>query len=160
MPPDRKIKFGIRIIKEFTGKYKYLSNFYSSPIHHQGIDYPTAEHLYQALKTRERSMRRKISLLNTPGQAKGMGRRLTLRSDWNKIRITAMRWVIGLKFDQNQELKEKLLATQNSILIEGNYWHDNYWGDCTCSDCKNIMGSNYLGKILMKVRIVCHLNEE
>ncbi|KKL13492.1 hypothetical protein LCGC14_2525210, partial [marine sediment metagenome] len=84
----------------------------------------------------------------------------TLRSDWNKIRITAMRWVIGLKFDQNQELKEKLLATQNSILIEGNYWHDNYWGDCTCSDCKNIMGSNYLGKILMKVRIVCHLNEE
>ena len=65
-----------------------------------------------------------------------------------------MKWVIGLKFTQNQEIKEKLLATGNSILIEGNYWHDNFWGNCLCSKCKYIKGRNNLGKILMKRRVV------
>ena len=139
-------------ICEFRGSYRFLSNFYKSPVHHQGIDYPTAEHLYQALKTRERSMRRKISLLTTPGQAKGMGRKIALRPNWDGMKITAMKWVIGLKFTQNQDLKEKLLTTGNVILTEGNYWHDNFWGNCLCSKCKHIKGHNNLGKILMDRR--------
>lgn len=138
---------------EFQGFHRFLSNFYRSPIYHQGINYPTAEHLYQALKTTERSMRRKISSLKSPGQAKGMGQSITLRKNWDKIKLTAMKWVIGLKFDQNQELKQKLLSTKNDILIEGNYWHDNFWGDCNCRKCKHIKGQNNLGKILMKRRM-------
>ncbi len=139
-------------IEEFADGNRFLSNFYRSPIHHQGINYPTAEHLYQALKTTERSMRRKISSLNTPGQAKRMGKSILLRKDWEEIKITAMRWVIGLKFDQNLYLQQLLLATEDRVLIEGNWWHDNFWGDCGCPKCKQIEGKNNLGRILMRKR--------
>ena len=50
------------------------------------------------------------------------------------------------KFTQNEELKEKLLATENEELVEGNTWHDTYWGVC------NRRGKNKLGKILMRIR--------
>ncbi|NWN81082.1 NADAR family protein, partial [Bacillus sp. (in: firmicutes)] len=43
-------------------------------------------------------------------------------------------------------LKNKLLQTGESILIEGNTWGDKIWGVC------NGVGENKLGKILMKVR--------
>ena len=56
------------------------------------------------------------------------------------------------KFTMNESLKERLLATGDEELVEGNEWHDNYWGNCTCDNCKDIPGRNQLGKTLMKVR--------
>lgn len=50
------------------------------------------------------------------------------------------------KFTQNEDLKEKLLATGNDILEEGNTWGDRVWGTV------NGVGENRLGKILMRVR--------
>ena len=50
------------------------------------------------------------------------------------------------------ELREKLLATGNEELVEGNTWHDNIWGNCSCDCCKKIEGQNKLGKLLMQVR--------
>lgn len=50
------------------------------------------------------------------------------------------------KFTQNGDLKEKLLATGNDILEEGNTWGDRVWGTV------NGVGENRLGKILMRVR--------
>ena len=44
------------------------------------------------------------------------------------------------------ELREKLLATGNEELIEGNWWGDTYWGVCKGK------GENNLGKSLMKIR--------
>ena len=47
-------------------------------------------------------------------------------------------------------LKQRLLATGNRELIEGNHWHDNFWDSCTCDRCRN-NGQNLLGKLLMKL---------
>ena len=61
---------------------------------------------------------------------------------------------VSRKF-QIPELRDKLLATGDANLVEGNTWHDNYWGICTCSKCINspvVDGKNKLGTILMKVR--------
>ena len=44
------------------------------------------------------------------------------------------------------DLQEKLLATGDAYLEEGNYWNDTTWGVC------NGVGENRLGKILMQVR--------
>ena len=38
-------------IGEFDGKFRFLSNFYPSPIFYDGILYPTVEHAFQAAKT-------------------------------------------------------------------------------------------------------------
>jgi predicted NAD-dependent protein-ADP-ribosyltransferase YbiA (DUF1768 family) len=44
------------------------------------------------------------------------------------------------------ELAEKLLATGDEELVEGNTWNDRFWGVCRGE------GRNELGKILMRVR--------
>jgi len=46
-----------------------------------------------------------------------------------------------------------LLATGDTKLLEGNRWHDNFWGNCDCPNCRDKPGLNYLGKILMRVRL-------
>jgi len=137
---------------KFTDTYKFLSNFYNSPISYQKEVYPTAEHLYQALKTKNKVLRKQIRLSQTPGKAKRMGQRVHLREDWEKIKNKIMYMVVLSKFLQNHTLEKALLRTGETILIEDNYWHDNYWGNCLCPKCKQIKGENQLGKILMKVR--------
>ena len=50
------------------------------------------------------------------------------------------------------ELKEKLIATGDAELVEGNRWHDNRRGKCSCEKRQNKEGQNWLGKILMEIR--------
>lgn len=56
--------------------------------------------------------------------------------------------VVLAKFSSSTYLKNKLLATKDEEIIEGNTWGDRYWGQV------NGIGRNKLGKILMKVRHV------
>lgn len=142
----------MKTIKRFKGLYRFLSNFYPSPIHIGEEMYPTSEHLYQAMKTKNKKTKEKIRLCKTPGNAKKLGRIIPLRKDWEKIKDKVMYFVVESKFLENKKLEKQLLATGKKKLVEGNYWHDNYWGDCYCPKCKHIKGQNKLGKILMRVR--------
>jgi hypothetical protein len=63
-----------------------------------------------------------------------------------------MCFIVAEKFGQDEALGDRLLSTGDSLLIEGNYWHDNYWGRCTCSKCQSEIGLNQLGEVLMYVR--------
>ena len=69
-----------------------------------------------------------------------------LRGDWEEVKDNIMYEICKAKFTQNEDLKEKLLATGNDILEEGNTWGDRVWGTV------NGVGENRLGKILMRVR--------
>lgn len=80
------------------------------------------------------------------GQAKKLGRQVTLRPDWEQIKDSVMEEVIHWKFKCNKDLAEALINTGDAILIEGNTWNDRYWGVCRGT------GQNKLGKILMKER--------
>ncbi len=142
-------------IKTFQEEYRFLSNFYPSPIAYQEDIYPTAEHLYQALKTKNELTRKHIRIARTPGQAKKMGRTIPsiyFRRDWEEIKYELMFMVVRLKFSQNSKLKQALFRTEGRTLTEGNRWHDNIWGNCLCPKCIQITGENHLGKILMRVR--------
>ena len=57
-----------------------------------------------------------------------------------------MAYLVREKFTTNQKLQKQLLATGDQHLEETNKWGDTFWGVC------NGVGSNHLGKILMKVR--------
>lgn len=145
--------FGNSPITSFSGKYRWLSNFWISPIKTaDGKVWPSAEHLYQAYKTKSRRHRKEILQCGHPSNAKKLGRRIPIRDDWDTIKIDIMKKVVYLKFTQNIELQRKLKETGDVDLVEGNYWHDNIWGDCMCNRCKSIKGLNYLGNILMDVR--------
>lgn len=132
-------------IKQFSGEYRFLSNFYPSVIFSEGITYATVEHAFQASKSIDHSERFRISQLDTPGQAKRAGRNLQLRSDWEEVKSIVMLQLIRKKFEITL-LRSKLIATGERLLVEGNTWGDTYWGVC---DGK---GQNQLGAILMRVR--------
>lgn len=130
----------------FDGEYAFLSNFYDSPIEKDGIIYPTNEHFFQAMKTLDNEERKRIAAAETPGKAKRMGRSVKLRPDWEQSKIQIMKEGLTLKFLCHKDLAEKLVATGDVWLIEGNWWGDTYWGVC------NGVGHNMLGNLLMEIR--------
>lgn len=136
------------VILEFRNEHGFLSNFYPAPITHRGHTYPTAEHLYQALKCADHADHERIRNLAAPGAAKRFGRKIRLRDDWNEVKDDTMRYVVERKFRQNPDLAQKLLATGDAVLMEGNTWGDKYWGHCL----KTNQGLNKLGEILMALR--------
>lgn len=138
---------GSEPIGEFKGPWSALSNFSECGIRFKGITYPTVEHAYQAMKTRDVKLRRKIARAATPGIAKRMGRDLDLRSDWEEIKLQVMEHFLRKKFKLLANWIV-LLATERRQLIEGNRWGDRYWGVCL----KTGKGQNWLGRLLMKIR--------
>lgn len=139
------------VISIFDGDFAFLSNFYPSPIEVSGITYPTVEHAFQALKTIDVEERKKIAAASTPGKAKAMGRAVTLRQDWEEVKVDIMMIALRAKF-KDPVLRKKLLDTDDAYLVEGTVWHDNEWGSCNCDRCKNIIGKNKLGNALMAIR--------
>lgn len=137
-------------INKFSGEYEFLSNFYLCPLYveYDGWEYPTSEHAFQAAKTLDLETRMKICICNTPGQAKRLGRKVLLRADWEKIKLPIMKSILLSKFNRNPKLKKALIDTEYCTLEEGNNWGDTFWGVC------NGKGSNYLGKLLMLVRVL------
>ena len=140
------------MIKEFSGKYFFLSNFYDAPVLYDGLLYLNSEAAFHAQKTIDKNDRERFTHYSA-SQAKREGRKLYLRSDWEQIKDDIMYEICKSKFTHNVNLKKQLLDTHPQYLEEGTTgWHDNYWGNCNCEKCKNIEGQNKLGKILMKIR--------
>lgn len=140
-----------RVIARFRGEWAFLSSMHQSPILSEGITYPSGEHLFHALKTRDPEERQRIALARTSLDAKRIGRTVTLIPGWDEWRrYDAMEYVLALKFAFRTTLAERLTATGGSVLIEGNTWHDNTWGVCSCGKCTN--GHNLLGWMLMRQR--------
>lgn len=133
------------MIKEFRDEYYFLSNFYTAPVTWDGLTYMNNEAAFQSAKATDRSMRELFTTLD-PSAAKKLGRKIQLRSDWEQIKYNVMQEICYAKFTQNEDLKQKLLATGDKYLEEGNTWGDRIWGTV------NGQGQNMLGKILMSVR--------
>ncbi len=134
------------MIDSFTGEYRFLSNFHLCRVRYRNVTYRSAEHAYQCSKTLNTMERCGIRNATTPAGAKKLGRRATLRKDWDATKVKVMRAIVKNKFEQNARPKRLLLATENEQLVEGNQWHDTFWGVC------NGEGENHLGRILMAVR--------
>lgn len=141
-------------ILEFQGQYRFLSNFYpASIILDDGITYPTSEHAYQAWKSPDLAVRRRVAAEPTPGGAKRIGKTLATSIPlWDSVKYAVMFYIVTEKFRQNMTLAQWLIATGDEFLVEGNRWGDVYWGvDLRRSDAP---GQNKLGEILMRVRNV------
>lgn len=133
-------------ILNFSGDYRFLSNFYICGVVYRNWVYPSAEHAYQAAKSSAPGYKKAIRECSTPGKAKRLGQKAKLSEDWEDIKLTVMEDIIYSKFSNNFELHKWLLQTNNRELIEGNTWGDTFWGVCRGK------GDNHLGHILMKIR--------
>jgi len=133
-------------VKKFSGKYRFLSNFYSCPVEFDGLMYKSSEHAYQAAKATNSHDRNKVRNARDANESKRFGRQITCRSDWEKIKVRVMRDILWDKFVRNVDLKVKLIGTGDAHLEEGNGWGDTFWGTV-----KGV-GHNNLGNLLMQIR--------
>lgn len=137
-------------INGFRGENYFLSNFYRTKVVYDGLEYPTAEHAFQAAKCTNSQDKEKIRTTKSSQMAKRLGRKVLLISNWDKNKNSIMESILRAKFQQ-LPLKQLLKNTDNRQLIEENKWHDIYWGVCKCSKHKS-NGQNILGTLLMKIR--------
>lgn len=134
----------MKIIKEFKGKYRWLSNFTRCEVQLEGQIYPSTEAAYQASKTLLQKER--MWFINVkPGKAKRLGKKVTLRADWKEVKLSVMEDLNKQKYNK-EPFRTLLLATGIRTIQEGNTWGDTFWGICKGK------GHNHLGKIIMKIR--------
>lgn len=133
-------------IDSFSGEYRFLSNFWFAEVTIYNVTYPTVEHAYQAMKSGDPAYQHRVQTAKGPKEAKDLGKKAVLRPDWEQVKVDYMKYLVWEKFSKHQGLKDKLLATGDAELIEGNTWGDTFWGVCRGT------GQNMLGKILMEVR--------
>lgn len=143
-----------KTISSFTGEYRFLSNFYPAFLEIGGWVWRTSEHAYQAAKSLDPQDWKDIQECVSPGAAKRMGRVITIRPDWEEIKLSIMEEIVTEKFHQNPDLLKKLLDTGNAELIENNHWGDTFWGVCRG------VGENHLGKILMRIRSRAQIHQK
>lgn len=156
-----KVKESVaEVIAEFRGRFRFLSNFWLAEVWFEGVCYPSLEHAFQAAKTLDPGEREWIRQASSPKQAKRRGgrcgeggRRITLRRDWEAVKVEVMRELIAIKFAAGSELARRLLATGERELVEGNWWGDRFWGVC------DGRGENWLGRLLMERRAALRLDD-
>lgn len=157
-----------QVIDAFRDEHFFLSNFSPSPIvvsmnltingltEDHTFSLSTGEHCFQAMKlcasvmTDEEKYRwmSAMAAAPTPGKSKYLGRSIRIDiNKWNSMAYRCMERTQELKYTQNPELQEKLLATGDAQLIEGTSWGDKLWGVDEKGE-----GKNQLGIILMALR--------
>jgi ribA/ribD-fused uncharacterized protein len=137
--------------------FGWLGNMSPFPITHGGKVWPTAEHLFQALRFEDGSIREAIRFRRNPFAAKLVAKANAARmavQPCSQQDLDNMETVLRLKLEQHPELKARLLATGQEENIE----------DCTSRPRGNALfwgaalrdgawvGANRLGRLWMKLR--------
>lgn len=140
----------------------YMSNFSKHPIIEDGIMFYTTEHYFmyhKAMTFGDTYSAGRIIATPDPWIAKEIGRGVKGYVDevWNQKRYNVMLQGNRLKYNQHKDIREKLLATGNMILVETNP-RDSIWScGLSVEEAKNSnpalwRGQNLLGIVLMQVR--------
>ncbi len=128
--------------------FGFMNNFVTSPFFLYERNWANVESAYQAQKCvgTDPDNYEAIWRSKTPREAKNIGMQCKIRSDWEEVKYNIMKECVFAKFSQNEDFKEKLLATDDQYIIEDSPI-DAIWGRGPNHD-----GKNWLGKILMEVR--------
>lgn len=120
----------------------WLRNDYYHDIFVQGFCYPTVEHAFQASKTSDQNLKRKISEASIR-DARKIGRNCNIIPGWDLIKENVMEIILREKF-KNPLLGERLARIGTGNIVMNGY--DKYWGVIDGE------GDNIIGKILMRIR--------
>ena len=88
----------------------FLSNFYPAPVTYMGQTYANNEARFPGAE--DLLCKRAAAILYFPpaqsGRSKKRGKKLTLRPDWDKVKISLMYEICMCKFMQNPKLRDAL----------------------------------------------------
>jgi N-glycosidase YbiA len=131
---------------------EWLGNFYSCKVEVDGRIYPNSEAAFQAQKfTHNPDLMDEFTRVHSGDEAFHLAQahHYEQRADWLAVNVETMKMVLRAKIGQHRELKEKLLATNNSYINEHNpqKGRDAFW-----SDDHDGSGQNMLGQLWMQIR--------
>jgi len=135
-----------------------FSNFANTPIVVEGVTFICAESLFQIMKFTDTEARREI--YSKAGQglkmcAKHYEKTVGVRPDWGMFIVDALKYVLMLKFEQNEQFKNELSATGNKYIVEDQSSFrkpaDTY-GAKLSADGSTWSGPNLMGRLLMELR--------
>lgn len=125
-----------------------FSNFSSFAIRWKDVFYMTAEHAYQSEKFMDPVMKEEIRNKPSAHEVLAYAREFKSlrRLDWGEVKVGIMKGIIRAKVDQHAYVRQVLLDSGRSELIEDSPT-DSFWGRGP-----DHAGQNNLGKIWMEVR--------
>lgn len=132
------------------GPYDGFLHHSSYSILYEGELYPSALHLFEAMKFED--TRPDISAMirdtQSPDEVFAISREAEnlTRPDWHSVAVGKMDDVLYLKFRQHGHLRSMLLETGNAPLVYAEP-NDHFWGEGHMGQ-----GQNQLGQALMRVR--------
>lgn len=137
--------------------FGWLGNMSPHPIAHGDRVWPTAEHLFQALRFEDDSIREAVRSRRNPFAAKMLAKANAARmavQPCSRPDVDNMEVVLRLKLDQHPELKEQLVQTGDEEIVEDctTRTHGNalFWG--AALQAGGWTGENCLGRLWMRLR--------
>ena len=138
--------------KETFGGLSNMAGGY--PLRVNGIRILTSEALYQACRFPHLAdVQRLIIGQKSPMTAKMKSKlyRHRSRPDWNRVRVSTMRWCLRVKLAQNWDSFSKLLLQTDDRPIVEQSRRDDFWGALPVGE-RTLVGMNVLGRLLMELR--------
>ena len=123
------------------------------PLVIMGRSVPTAEHLYQALRTTDPEVQGLILKEPNPFKAKRMvAYQYPAMPIWDSVRVEAMRYTLRVKWMQSDRFRNVLEETESLPIVERSF-NNNFWGAIPRKDGSGtLIGENTLGNLLMELR--------
>jgi N-glycosidase YbiA len=136
--------------------YGCLSNLAPYPIFIDGLEWPTAEHYFQAQKFADTPFLEMIRQTEDPKFVARVGKwkQLPTRPDWEQVKDDVMRHAVLRKLETHETIRQILLSTGDELIIE-NAPRDFYWGAGNDGS-----GLNKLGCILMEAREILRSSQQ
>ena len=134
----------------FSLPYEVFNNWSAHKVRIFDQEFQTAEAAFQYTKFKDTAPEVARQILEAPSAWKVFqitnGHREKSAPDWKEIKVGVMEQIIRAKVAQNEDVKQRLLASGNKQIIENSPW-DTFWGVGPNGD-----GQNTLGEIYMKIR--------
>ncbi len=148
-----------------TGYYGFMSNFFYCDIIDplSGLTFPTSEHYFMYYKCMQfdstnQEVLQEIAAAKSPKAVKQLGRKVKNfnEEEWDRVRYDVMKAGLILKFQQNDEIRRRLINSGNKVLYEASPY-DRIWGIGfgpaeAPSKPQDRYGRNLLGICLMEIR--------
>lgn len=139
-----------------------FSQWHHSPFVIEGVTYNCAEQYMMAEKARlfgDAQAEARIMASPDPSDQKRFGRQVQGFSEekWNAVARDIVKRASQAKYEQNPDLRDVLLATEGTTLVEASP-HDRIWGiglrkeDPRAQERSRWLGTNWLGEVLTEVR--------
>jgi ribA/ribD-fused uncharacterized protein len=102
-------------------------NFYPSKFTIDGVTFNCSEQYFQFKKTFDKEEQEKILLCKSGIKSWVEGNRVKLRSDWEEVKVQVMYEGNLARFQQNEDIQEKLINSEGTVKFYNSTLFWNYW---------------------------------